>query len=65
MAAIEILVVERVLIVPDAGSWVGHFVAHKPDPIVSRIRLELIYRRACPSLDGRLHSHGLAQQEKM
>ena len=38
-AAIEILIEQGVLIVIDARRGIGHFVAHKPDPIVSRIRL--------------------------
>ena len=44
-AAIEVLVVKRVLVVPDAGSWIGNFVTHEPDTIVSRIRLELSHCR--------------------
>jgi hypothetical protein len=55
--AIEVLVIERVFIVPDASSGVRDFVAHKPDAIVSRVRLNLIYCRACPSPDRRLLSH--------
>ena len=34
--AIEVLVIERVLIVPDAGTWVGDFVTHEQDAIVAR-----------------------------
>jgi hypothetical protein len=57
--AIEVFVIERVLIVPHPGVWSRHFVAHKPDPIISRIRLDLVCRCACPlpSLDRRLHSY--------
>jgi hypothetical protein len=55
--AIEVLVVERVFIVPDASTGVRDFVAHKPEAVVSRIRLHLIYRRARPSHDSRLHPH--------
>src|SRR5438128_2630977 len=55
--AIEVLVVERVFIEPDASGGVRHFVAHEPDAIVSRIRLNLIYCRAAPSHDRRLLSH--------
>ena len=43
---IEVLVIERVLIVPHAGTWSGHFVAHEPDPIVAVSRFDLIYRGA-------------------
>ena len=56
-AAIEVLVIQGVLVVPDTGSWVGHFVTHEPDTIIARIRLEPVNRCACPGHDGRLHSH--------
>jgi len=55
--AIEILVIERVFIVPDPRRRVTHFVAHKPNAIVMRIRLNLIHGRATPRHDGRLLSH--------
>ena len=63
--AIEVLVVERVFIVPDAGTGVCYFEAHEPDTIISRIRLEPVYRRASPSHDGRLLSHGGACASKI
>ena len=53
--AIEILVIQRILVVPNTGSWSRHFVTHKPDPIVTRVRLNLVYCGTCPSHDGRLH----------
>ncbi len=56
--AIEVLVVESIFIVPDAGTRVRDFVAHEPDAIGSRVRLLSVYRRASPSHDGRLFSHG-------
>ena len=56
--AIEVLVVQRVFIMPDASGGVRHFVAHEPDAIVSLIRLNLIYCRTCPSHNGRMLSHG-------
>ena len=55
--SIEVLVIQRILVVVDAGTWIGDFVTHKPEAIVSRIRLHLIYRRARPSHDSRLHPH--------
>jgi hypothetical protein len=57
---IEVLVIQRILVVVDAGTWIGDFVTHKPQAIVSRIRLDLIYccARTCPGRDGRLHSYG-------
>ena len=54
---IEVLVIQRILVVVDAGTWIGDFVTHKPEAIVSRIRLHLIDRRARPSHDSRLHPH--------
>ena len=63
-AAIEIVIVHGILIVIDSRRRTGHFVAHKRDAIVSRIRLHLIYRRPCPSHDGRLRSLGLANRGK-
>jgi hypothetical protein len=54
--AIEVFVMERVFVVPDARTWIRHFVAHKPDAIVSRVRLNLVHGRACPSFNGRVLS---------
>ena len=62
--AIEVLVVESIFIVPDAGTGVRYFEAHEPDTIISRIRLLPVYRRAGPSHDGRLLSHGGACASK-
>ena len=63
---IEVLVIQRILVVVDAGTWIGDFVTHKPQAIVSRIRLDLIYccARTCPGRDGRLHSYGRANARK-
>ena len=58
--AIQIHVIESVLIVPNSSRWIGHFVTHKPEAVVSRIRLQAIHRRACPCPDGRLHSRSVA-----
>jgi hypothetical protein len=43
---IEVLVIERVFIVPDACRRIRHFVAHKPDAIVAGIWFHLVDR--CP-----------------
>jgi hypothetical protein len=61
---IEVLVIQRILVVVDAGTWIGDFVTHKPDAIVSRIRLHLIYHRARPSHDSGLHPHRRANTGK-
>lgn len=62
--AIEVFVMERVFVVPDARTWIRHFVAHKPDAIICRIRFDLVHCRACPSFNGRLLSHGGAGVSK-
>jgi len=64
--AIEVFIVEGVLVVPNPSRGVSHLVTHEPDAIVSRIRLDLIYCRACtsPGHDSRLHSHGRAERRK-
>jgi len=56
--AVEVLVVQRVFIVPDASGGVRDFVAYKPDAIGAWSRLNLVYRRARPSHNRRLLSHG-------
>ena len=63
--AIEVLVVERVFIVPDASTGVRDFVAHEPDAVVARIGLEPVADRcACPGHDGGLHALGGAGRRK-
>jgi len=49
---IEVLIIQGILIVPDSGRWIGHFVSHEPEAIIARIRLDLVYCLACPSHDG-------------
>ena len=65
-SAIQVLVVERVLVVPNTGRRVGHFVTHKPDAIVSRVGLDLIDRGSGdrPSSDGRSHPHRSTNRRK-
>ena len=55
--AIEILVAQRVFIVPHASSWVRDLVTREPDAIGSRNRLNLVYCRAGPSHDSRRLAH--------
>ena len=59
---IQILVIEGILIVPDASRRVGHLVTHEPDTIVAVVRFDLIYRRTSPSFNGRLLSHRVAHE---
>jgi len=40
-SSIEVLVIQGILIVPHALTWIGHFVSHKPETIISRIRFDL------------------------
>ena len=61
---IEVLVIQGILIVPDASSWIANLVIHKPDAIVPRIRLNLAQGRACPGHDCRLLSHAGAYAGK-
>src|SRR4029078_3584745 len=61
---IEVLVIERVFIVPDACAGVRHFKAHEPDAVVSRVRLSPIHRRAGPCHDRWLLAHGGARGAK-
>src|SRR5882724_10535824 len=46
-STIEVLVVKRILIVPDSGRRVGHLVTHEPDSIVARVGLHLCHCCAC------------------
>jgi hypothetical protein len=62
--AIQILVIKRVFIVPDAGTGVRHFKAHEPNTIVAMIRFDLIYRRASPGFNCWLLTHGAANGSK-
>ena len=49
--AVEVLVIQGILIVPDSGSGIRYFVTHKPNTIVTRVGLDLVYcrTRAMPS----------------
>src|SRR4051812_43099425 len=62
--AIEVLVVESVFVVPDAGTGIRYFEAHEPDTIISRVRLLPVYGRAGPCHDRWLLAHGGANGRK-
>lgn len=64
--AIEIFVIDREFIVPDAGRRIRHLVANQENAIVSRIGFELVHSGAgnCPGLDGGLHSHCVSESCK-
>jgi len=55
-AAIEVLVIQSVFIVPDTGRRISDPIPEKPDTVISRIRFELCNRCVWPGLNGRLHS---------
>src|SRR5262249_20922164 len=65
-SAIQVLIVDGVLVVPHSGSGTGHFITNEEDAIISRIWLDLGHRRACPSHDGWLLSdraaHGIKSE---
>ena len=64
--AVQVLVIDGVLVVPNLISRVSYLVSHKPDAIVAWIRLDLGHRRArtCPGHDGRLHSRSATEGRK-
>jgi len=52
-SSVQVLVIQSILIVPDTGRWIGHFVSDEPDAIVARIGLYLVHCHARPSHEGR------------
>jgi hypothetical protein len=64
--AIEVLIIERILIVPDSFAWVGHFVAHNPDAILIRGGLNLGHYGTCigPRANGSFHPYGATNGRK-
>src|ERR1051325_9859522 len=56
--AIKVLIIQCILVVPDASSGSSNFVAHKPDAIASGGRFILSYRCTRPCHDSRLLPHG-------
>ena len=61
---IEVLVIQGVLIVPDASIWSCHLVTHEPDTIVAVIWFDLIYCRASPGRNRWVLSIGAAYGTK-
>src|SRR4029434_3053818 len=56
-SAVEVLVIHGIFVMPHAGSWVSHFVTHKPNPVVAWIGFDLADGRPSPGHEGRLHLH--------
>src|SRR5262249_525609 len=65
-SAIEVLIIERVLIKPGGFKRRNscYFISHEPDTIVAVIRFDLSYGCVVPSGNSRLLSHGVAQGSK-
>ena len=61
-SSIEVLVIQGILIVPDAWTWIGHFISHEPEAISARIRFDLVYCLACPRHNGWSRSDGRSQR---
>lgn len=62
--AIQVLVVDGVLIVPHAVGRACHFITDEENAVVTRIRLILVHCRACPGDDGGLCSRRRANRRK-
>ena len=41
-SAVEVLVINGVFVMPHTGTWVSHFVTHKPNPVVAWIGFGLV-----------------------
>jgi hypothetical protein len=54
-SAIQILVVQGILIVPHSLTRIGHFVSNKPEAIIAWIRFDLVYRHPRPRHESRSH----------
>ena len=55
--AVQVLVINRILVMPDASGGICHLAANESNAIDPRSRLDLVDRRSGPGLDRRLHSH--------
>src|SRR5262245_51542616 len=63
-SSVEILVVDRVFVMPDTRGRIRNFVSEKSNSIESRYRFESINRCARPSEDCRAHSHRRTDRRK-
>ena len=62
--AIEVLVVNGVLIVPYTGGWVGYFINNKGTTIDVGLRLDRHAGCASPGVSRRFHSNCLIDRSK-
>lgn len=63
---IQVHIKDAILIMPDAGIWPCDLISNEELAIVTRIGLDFGHNcaRACPCLDGRLHSHRATYRRK-
>lgn len=54
---IEVLVINRVLVVVYSESWSCYLATYKEDSVVAGVRFELVYRRPSPGHDRWMFSH--------
>jgi hypothetical protein len=54
-AAIQVLVIQGILIMPNSSRRIGNFVAQGPDTVITGIGLELGNGCVWPDVDGRPH----------
>jgi hypothetical protein len=62
--AIEVLVIDCVIVMPDSRRRVCHFVPNECKAIVSRIWLDLVDNRPRPGPDGRIRPHRRSDRRK-
>ena len=63
-SAIQILVVDGVLIMPNPGGWARHFVGNEGAAIDSRLRLDRTDDCSGPGIDRRDHSDRESRRRK-
>jgi len=65
-SAIEVLVVECILVVPDSFARVSHVVTHYPNTIFTRVGLDLVHSGTChsPCRNGSFHPHRVTDSRK-
>jgi hypothetical protein len=65
--AIQVHVTKSILIVPNTGTWISHFVTHKPNPVVVWTWFKLVHcgARRYPGLNGGLHPNRATDRGKV
>src|SRR5204863_4868434 len=62
--AIEILVIERIFIMPDARGWIGDLVGNVGPAIHARLGFDRIDGRSGPGMNGAEHAHRVSHFNK-